>query len=84
MGRPWEGLVDQAHELGHVPHELLADALARAVDGQLQAGGRVEHGRGEHGDTDGLAEPKKNISEVIQRRVNLVSLQTCHPPNSKG
>ena len=49
--------VDQTQKLRHVPHELLADALARAVDAQLQAGGREEHGRSEHRDADGLAEP---------------------------
>ena len=29
-------LVDERQELGNVTHQLLADALARAVDGQLK------------------------------------------------
>jgi hypothetical protein len=44
-------------KLGHVAHQLLADALARAVDRQLEGGRGEDHGRGEHGDADGLAEP---------------------------
>jgi hypothetical protein len=58
--------VDQVQELHHVPHQLLADPLARAVDAQLQARGGVEHGRREHGDGKGLAEPaNKNKSKKL-------------------
>lgn len=52
----WELGVDEPEELGDVSHQFLTDAFARAVDGQLQGRGRVEHSRCEHGDADGLAE----------------------------
>ena len=57
--RGLELVVDEAEELRNVAHELLADALARAVNGELQAWSRVEHGCREHGDTDCFSEPAK-------------------------
>ena len=50
-------LIDQVQELAHVAQQLLADPLARAVDGALHVGRGVQHGGGEHGNADGLAEP---------------------------
>jgi len=44
----------------------LANALAGTVDGKLEAWGRVEHGRGEHGDADGFSEPAKKEKKIIK------------------
>lgn len=57
--RGLELVVDEAEELRDVAHELLADALAGRVDGELEVRGGVEHGGGEHGDGDGFAESGK-------------------------
>jgi hypothetical protein len=54
--RSAEFVVDEPEEFRDVPHELLADALAGRVDGELEGWGGVEHGGGEHGDRDGFSE----------------------------
>lgn len=57
------------HELADVAEQLLRDALARAVDGDLDARGRVQHRRGKHGDGDGLAEAPRRADEHLLREV---------------
>ena len=64
-----EFVVDEPEEFRYVAHELLADALAGRVDGELEGWGGVEHGRGEHGNRDGLAESARMdmyLSEQIE------------------
>jgi hypothetical protein len=48
--------VDQVEKLLHVAQQLLADALARAVDAQLHPRRAEQDGGGEQADGDGLAD----------------------------
>ncbi len=61
-------LVDEIKEPGHVTHELLADALACAVDGELQGGRGVEHGGGEHGNRECFPE---SVKKAVKNELNL-------------
>ena len=49
--------------------QLLRDALARAVDAELDRRRAVEHGRGEHRHADGLAEAPGRADEHLLRKV---------------
>ena len=60
---------DHERELLHVAQDLLADALARAVDADLDAGTREQHCRAEHGDADGLAEAARRRDQDLLRDV---------------
>jgi hypothetical protein len=62
-------LVDLDEEHLDVAEQLLGDALARAVDGQLELRAREHHGGGEHADGHGLAEAARGGHQDLLHEV---------------
>jgi len=60
---------DLVEELDDAAQQLLRDALARAVDAELDRRRAVEHGRGEHRHADRLAEAPRRADEHLLREV---------------
>jgi len=60
---------DLVEELDDAAQQLLRDALACAVDAELDGRGAVEHGGGEHRHADGLAEAPGRADEHLLRKV---------------
>jgi hypothetical protein len=68
--------VNDVQKPDDVAKQLLGDALARAVDGELEVGARKHHGRGEHGDGNGFAKaPWCADQYLLWRRVPRVELK---------
>eukprot|EP00960_Hanusia_phi_P013557 397400-Hanusia_phi.AAC.1 len=67
---------DHVEELLHVQQELLRDALARGVDGDLHVGRGKDQGGGEHGHADRLAEPPRGgDKDLLRQMVPAVELE---------
>ena len=62
-------LANLVEELDDATQQLLRDALAGAVDAELDRRRAVEHGRGEHGHADGLAEATRRADEHLLRQM---------------
>ena len=61
--------IHQIQKPFHIPQQLLTDALARAVDAELDARRAEEDGRREEAHGDGLAEAARGRDEDLLRQV---------------